>query len=176
MIKACLPPLVDRRTRLLILGSLPGDASLKAERYYAYPYNQFWRLLGGAIGEPLASLDYDSRLERLGARCIGLWDTVASALRPGSLDMALREIAANPLRQLIAGLPALQAVALNGGTAARIGRRELGATPLAIVDLPSSSPANTRPFAEKAAAWDVLARYCGGRPLPLGTATGQGRP
>src|SRR5688572_7989456 len=99
--KSCLPPVVDQCTRLLILGSLPGDASLAAERYYAHPQNQFWRLLGGALGEPLAKLAYPARLERLAARGVGLWDVVASAVRPGSLDGALRSVAANPLRELV---------------------------------------------------------------------------
>ncbi|WP_310468182.1 DNA-deoxyinosine glycosylase [Sphingomonas sp.] len=157
--KACLPPVVDDDTRLLILGSLPGDASLAAERYYAHPQNQFWRLLGGVLGEPLAELDYAARLERLAARGVGLWDVVASAVRPGSLDGALRLVAANPLRDLVASLPELSAIAFNGGTAARIGRRELGAVAAALIDLPSSSPANTRPFAAKAEAWARLADF-----------------
>ena len=155
--KACLPPVVAPDARLLILGSLPGDASLAATRYYAHPQNQFWRLLGGAIGEPLAALDYDTRLERLAARKIGLWDVVASAVRPGSLDGALRLVAANPLRTLVGELPGLRGIGFNGGTAARIGRRELGPTALTLIDLPSSSPAFTRPLADKAAAWARLA-------------------
>ena len=157
--KACLPPIVGPGTRLLILGSLPGDASLKAERYYAYPLNQFWTLLGASIGEPMDALAYEQRLERLAARGIGLWDTVASAVRPGSLDTALRDIAANPLRQLVAELPNLRAIAFNGGIAAKIGRRELGPTRLALIDLPSSSPANTRPLTEKSSAWARLADH-----------------
>ncbi|MEO5972579.1 MAG: DNA-deoxyinosine glycosylase [Sphingomicrobium sp.] len=155
--KACLPPIVDEGTRLLILGSLPGDVSLAAARYYAHRNNQFWRLLGQALGEPLGALDYDARLARLAARGVGLWDTVATAVRPGSLDGAMREIAANPLRELIASLLRLRCIAFNGGTAARIGRRALGATSLHLIDLPSSSPAFTRPLADKAAAWARLA-------------------
>ena len=155
--KACLPAIVDADTRLLILGSLPGDASLAAARYYAHPANQFWRLLGQALGEPLDTLSYDARLARLAARGVGLWDTVATAVRPGSLDGAMRAIAANPLRELTAGLPRLRCIAFNGGTAARIGRRALGSTSLVLIDLPSSSPAFTRPLADKAAAWARLA-------------------
>lgn len=155
--KACLPPVVEPGTRLLILGSLPGDASLAAERYYAHPQNQFWRLLGGALGEPLPTLDYAARLERLRARRVGLWDVVASAVRPGSLDGALRSVSANPLRALIADLPDLRAIAFNGGTAARLGRRAVGPTALTLIDLPSSSPAFTRPLADKAEDWARLA-------------------
>ncbi len=163
--KACLPPIVDEHTRLLILGSLPGDASLAAERYYAHPHNQFWRLLGDAIGEPLADLAYDARLARLMARGVGLWDTVASAERPGSLDGSMRAIAANPLLKLAAGLPRLEAIGFNGGTAARIGRKALGATELTLIDLPSSSPAYTRSFADKAEAWASLASFAARRQI-----------
>ncbi|MEO5973403.1 MAG: DNA-deoxyinosine glycosylase [Sphingomicrobium sp.] len=157
--KACLPPIVDDGTRLLILGSLPGDASLAAERYYAHPQNQFWQLLGRALGEPLETLDYAVRLDRLRARRVGLWDVVSSAVRPGSLDGALRSIAANALCELIADLPALRAIAFNGGTAARIGRRALGTPALVLIDLPSSSPAFTAPLADKAAVWARLADF-----------------
>ena len=151
-------PVVDAGTRLLILGSLPGDASLGAGQYYGHPRNAFWRLIGGVIGRDLAALPYDQRLAALRAAGIGLWDVVASAERPGSLDAAIRRPEAADLRGLVASLPALRAVAFNGGTAARLGRAVLaGATGVQLIDLPSSSPAHARPFEEKAAAWRVLA-------------------
>ena len=90
-VKAGLPPIASRDARLFVLGSLPGDASLAAGRYYAHPSNQFWRLLGMAIGEELADLDYETRLLLLKERRIGLWDVIASASRRGSLDQAIRE-------------------------------------------------------------------------------------
>lgn len=154
--KSCLPPVVNEGVRLLILGSLPGEASLAAERYYAHPRNQFWRLLEAVLGEPLQSLAYEERLRTLLSRGIGLWDTVASARRKGSLDGAMRDISANALHELIARLPVLEAVAFNGGTSSRIGRRELGVTRLALIDLPSSSPALTIPFDAKAECWTAI--------------------
>ena len=154
--KSCLPPVVTDEVRLLILGSLPGEASLAAERYYAHPRNQFWRLLETVLGEPLDALAYEERLRSLLRRGVGLWDTIASAERKGSLDGAMRSIARNPLPQLISRLPRLEAIGFNGGTAARIGRRELGATALQLIDLPSSSPALTVPFDEKARRWVAL--------------------
>jgi hypoxanthine-DNA glycosylase len=161
-IKHGLPPVARSDARLFILGSLPGDASLAAARYYAHPRNGFWRLVGQVIGEDLASLDYPARLERLKAHRIGLWDVVAHATRPGSLDQAIRGAGHNPLADYFGGFPQLEAIAFNGGTAAAAGRRVLqGATALTLIDLPSSSPANTRPFEEKARAWAALRRYCG---------------
>lgn len=159
MIKRSFPPVVDARTRLLILGSLPGEASLKVQRYYAHPQNAFWRLLGGAVGIDLASLDYDARLQTLLSRKIGLWDVVAGATRQGSLDGAIRDAEANDLPALVATLPDLRAIAFNGKTAARLGRLPLGPTPLTLIDLPSSSPAYTLSFAEKGARWAGLAAF-----------------
>jgi hypoxanthine-DNA glycosylase len=162
--KSCLPPVVDAGVRLLILGSLPGEASLAAERYYAHPRNGFWRLLETVLEEPLEPLSYEARLGRVLSRGVGLWDTVASAERRGSLDGAMRAVAANPLRDLVQTLPELRAVAFNGGTAARIGRREMGGTFLTLIDLPSSSPALTLPFAAKAERWAALRPFVIDRP------------
>ena len=156
-LKRAFDPVVDARTRLLILGSLPGDASLKAGQYYGHPQNGFWRLVGGVIGIDLVALPYAERLEALKAAGVGLWDVIASAERTGSLDAAIRNAAAADLNRLVDSLPRLRAVAFNGGTAARLGRRSL--TPRAnidLIDLPSSSPAYTRPLAEKATAWGGL--------------------
>jgi hypoxanthine-DNA glycosylase len=167
IVKHGLPPVARNDARLFILGSLPGDASLAAKRYYAHPQNNFWRLVGSLIGEELQPLDYDARLERLQANRIGLWDVVAYASREGSLDQAIRGAGHNPLADYFAGFPALEAVAFNGKAAAAAGRRLLADLQgVELIDLPSSSPANTRPFEEKARAWAQLAPYCGDRPCP----------
>lgn len=160
--KAGFKPVVDADTRLLILGSLPGDASLRAGQYYGHPRNAFWRLIGGVIGRDLASLPYPDRLAALKAARVGLWDVIASAERPGSLDAAIRRPEAADLRALTASLPNLRAVAFNGGKATRLGRAVLAPAPgVALIDLPSSSPAHARPFEQKAAAWERLADWIG---------------
>jgi hypoxanthine-DNA glycosylase len=157
--KSCLPPVVDADVQLLICGSLPGEASLQAERYYAHPRNQFWPLLERVTGEPLTALPYDERLTVLLSRGVGLWDTVATAARQGSLDGALKQVEANPLADLARSLPRLAAVGFNGGTAARLGRRSLERQRLALIDLPSSSPTYTLPLAEKVQRWAALRPY-----------------
>lgn len=158
--KQSMAPVGAGDARLLILGSLPGDASLAAQAYYAHPTNQFWHLLGGAIGEQLAALDYPVRLDRLAARGIALWDVVADASRQGSLDGAIRDASANPLAAFIATHPALRAVAFNGRTAATLGRRALAGAPgPTLIDLPSSSAAFTRPFTEKLRDWSALGGF-----------------
>lgn len=163
MLKIGLPPVARRDARLFVLGSLPGDASLAARRYYAHPTNQFWRLLGAALEEDLQPLTYDERLERLAARRVGLWDVIASAARPGSLDQAIRSAAHNMIERLLHDFPDLQAIAFNGATAATAGRRLIGqsAGAVRLIDLPSSSAANTRPFGEKANAWAQLVNFAG---------------
>jgi hypoxanthine-DNA glycosylase len=168
-VKVGLPPVAAPDARLFILGSLPGDASLAAQRYYAHPTNQFWRLLGSAIGEALQPLEYEARLERLADRGVGLWDVIASASRRGSLDQAIRMAEHNRIAHLLQGFPELRAIAFNGSTAATAGRRLIGDPPphVELVELPSSSAANTRPFAEKARAWSRLAQFC----LPAQRAT-----
>ncbi|MDQ3078438.1 MAG: DNA-deoxyinosine glycosylase [Pseudomonadota bacterium] len=159
--KQSMAPVGAARPMLLVLGSLPGEASLRAQRYYAHPQNQFWRLLGDALGEPLGDLAYQERLARLAAREVGLWDVVGEARRKGSLDADLREVSANPLADYVSRQPELGAIAFNGLTAAKLGRRILAASDVTLIDLPSSSPAYTLAFADKAARWSVLANFAG---------------
>lgn len=149
---------------MLVLGSLPGEASLAARQYYAHPRNAFWRLVGTVLGEAqLHAWPYPERLQALRQGRIGLWDTIHSAERRGSLDAAIRAAEPNPLAELVAGLPQLCAVAFNGATAARIGRRALAGAPrtdLALIDLPSSSPAHAAlSLADKQAIWLELGRH-----------------
>lgn len=158
--KSSFPPQITPHTRLLILGSLPGEASLAARQYYAHPRNRFWHLMGHMLGEDLVTLPYDQRLTVLEIRHIGLWDAVASALRPGSLDTAIRDHVANPLADLAASLPHLQAVACNGQKAAQIAAPELAGSGVPVIALPSSSPAHAAmPLAEKQRRWDELRRF-----------------
>lgn len=159
-VKRSMAPVGSSDARLLILGSLPGEASLRAQRYYSHPQNQFWRLLGAAIGEQLTDLDYEQRLERLAERRIALWDVVGEARREGSLDGAIRGATPNRLADYVATHPRLEAIAFNGQTAARLGRLALAqiAGP-ALIDLPSSSPAYTLPLAWKLERWSELGRF-----------------
>ena len=156
----CFPPVVRPDTRLLVLGSLPGAVSLAKNQYYGHPQNQFWRLMSAVIERELAALDYDARLEALLDGHVGLWDTVAAATRKGSLDADIRLHAASDVAALAGTLPELRAVAFNGGTSARIGRAQLaGVGTLDLIDLPSSSPANTLAFEKKRDVWLRLRFY-----------------
>ena len=151
---ASFAPHVAPDARLLILGSLPGARSLAERRYYAHPTNQFWRLVGEVIGQPLAAMIYEARLATLADAKIGLWDVIRSAERRTSSDSHIREADPHDLAALVSNRPDLRMIAFNGGKAAAIGRRQI-APPgaIAIVDLPSSSAANTASFAATREAW-----------------------
>jgi TDG/mug DNA glycosylase family protein len=162
-IKRSFAPVVDVNTRILVLGSLPGEASLRAAQYYANPRNQFWRLMEPVVAAPLAALPYEARLATLLSAGVGLWDVIRSASRSGSLDADIRNHQPNALVELVATLPSLRAVAFNGGKASALGRQLLGDTrALTLVSLPSSSPAHTAPFDSKRLKWSELGRLLGG--------------
>ncbi len=162
-LKSSFGAVVDGETRLLILGSLPGERSLADRQYYAHPTNRFWELAGAVIGAELRALSYPERLAALARAGVGLWDTVATATRTGSLDSAIRDARANDLAALVERLPGLRAVAFNGGTSARLGRVQLQGTRLAQIDLPSSSAAHAGlSFAAKRERWLELQAYLDG--------------
>lgn len=158
--KSSFAPITDARTRILLLGSLPGDISLRRAQYYGNPRNQFWRLMEAVTGRRLIELDYADRLAALLEAGVGLWDVIASAERRGSLDGDIRGHVPNRLGDFAATLPALKVIAFNGGKAAAIGRRQLHASPAyEVIALPSSSPAHTLAFEHKLAAWRTLAAF-----------------
>ncbi len=148
-----LAPIVSRRTRLVILGSFPGVASLAAGQYYGHPRNHFWPIVGTLLGEPLVSLSYARRITRLRERGLGLWDVYAACRREGSLDASIQDAVPNDLASLKRRAPSLVAVAHNGGESARSMRITL-ALGVQVLRLPSSSPANASwSFERKLAAW-----------------------
>ncbi|MEO8723849.1 MAG: DNA-deoxyinosine glycosylase [Sphingobium sp.] len=161
-LKSCFAPVVDGATRLLILGSLPGECSLAAGQYYANPGNDFWRLVGAVVGVDLVALGYEDRLRAIQVHGIGLWDVIAQAERVGSLDSAIRNERHSALGALVDTLPALVAIAFNGQKAAKVGLRQLGedAQRFRIFTLLSSSGACAVMKAVKWADWmrlgDVL--------------------
>lgn len=155
-----LGPVIGPGTRVVILGSFPGIASLQAQQYYGHPRNQFWPILSALWGVDLVALPYPQRLEALLAHGLGLWDVYASCRREGSLDSAIEEPVLNDLASLRWRAPQLQAIAHNGGESARQ-RRHTEALGLPVLRLPSTSPANASwSFARKLDAWRAaLAPY-----------------
>jgi hypoxanthine-DNA glycosylase len=148
-----LSPVIDTRTRLIVLGSFPSVASLQAGEYYAHPRNHFWPLLSAIWGVDLRALAYRERLQEALRHGLGIWDVYAHCRREGSLDSAIQDAGFNDLAGLKPLAPQLQAIAHNGGESARAMRftRSLG---VPVLRLPSSSPANASwRFERKLAAW-----------------------
>lgn len=148
-----LPAVVSPNTRLLVLGSFPGVASLKSQRYYGHPQNQFWRILGELWSLPLHGAAYEDRIQTVREKGLGIWDVYASCEREGSLDAHIRHAQLNDFAVLMRDCPDLQAVAHNGGESFRHARhtRALG---LPVYRLPSTSPANAGwSFERKLQAW-----------------------
>ena len=158
-----LAPLVSDRTRVLVLGSFPGVASLRAQQYYAHPRNHFWPILqaiwpDGALDAGVSS--YEIRSEYLLSKGLGLWDVYAACERVGSLDSHIRKPVLNDFSTLQRLCPELQAIAHNGGESFRHSMHgaRLG---LPVYKLPSTSPANASwRFERKLAAWrDVFEKH-----------------
>ena len=150
-----LAPVLSRQTRLLVLGSFPGVASLQAQQYYGHPRNHFWPLLGAIWAVDLVGMAYPARLAELRRRGLGLWDVYASCRREGSLDQAIEDAELNDLASLRRRAPALTHVAHNGGESARV-MKQVAALGFTVLRLPSSSPANASwSFERKRAAWQT---------------------
>lgn len=158
------PPVIAAGAYLLVLGSMPGVASLKASEYYAHPRNAFWRIMGDLFGAA-PSLPYGERLQRLQGAGIALWDVIASCERLGSLDSEIvtGSVEVNDFAAFFATYPSIRRVFFNGAAAESYFRRHVrpalpdSVARLELHRLPSTSPAHAaRNYAQKLAAWSVL--------------------
>jgi hypoxanthine-DNA glycosylase len=160
----CFPPIAKPDAEILILGSLPGRRSLEAQQYYAHPQNAFWKLIA-RIFDTGSSLPYTRRVKILTANRIALWDVLAAAERPGSLDSSIvqRSARANDFAAFYRAHPQISRVYFNGRKAEELYRRfvlpGMSAEFAAIryVSMPSTSPAHAgMPFAEKLVRWKKI--------------------
>lgn len=152
MQKASFNAVFDPHCRLLILGSLPGDASLTAGHYYAHPRNAFWPIISQLIDVDLTQRPFAERYTLIKQHGIALWDVVQQASRVGSLDTAIQAPQLNSLHTWCTELDQLQIVAFNGQTAAKYGSKLIPRYIKQVV-LPSSSPAYTLSFNQKCHTW-----------------------
>ncbi len=156
------PAFVGDQPKILILGSMPGVESLRQQKYYAHPRNQFWKLLGETIGERLQEADFTTRLSILKRRGIALWDVLESCTREGSLDSDICDEVPNKIPELLRET-GIKIVFCNGGKAYAAFRALVAdAIPedVEVHKLPSSSPAAAAlTYHEKLQRWAVLARY-----------------
>ena len=168
------PPIARRDARVLILGSLPGQESLRRRQYYAQPRNAFWPIMGALCGAG-PELPYRARARRLAASGIALWDVCRAAFRAGSLDASIvaRSVAVNDFGRFLACHPRIGLVCFNGRTAAALYRRRVlpalapAQRALATLELPSTSPAHAAlPLAAKLERWQAVAAALASRPAP----------
>lgn len=157
------PPITTPDMRVLILGSMPGEASLRLQQYYAHPQNTFWKIMGELVGAG-RELEYHERLDRLRQHGIGLWDVLESCHRPNSsLDSAITNMQANDFARLFAEHQTLTHVFFNGGKAQEAYRRHvLKSLPesydyLRYTRLPSTSPAHAgMHYQQKLDVWQQI--------------------
>ena len=160
----CFPPIETAGAEILILGSLPGRKSLEMQQYYAHPQNAFWKLMARIFATE-SSLPYTQRVEILTANGIALWDVLAAAERPGSLDSSIVHASAqaNDFEAFYRTHPQIRRVYFNGRKAEELYGRfvlpGLSAEFAAVrhVSMPSTSPAHAgMPFAEKLERWKEI--------------------
>lgn len=158
MIKRGFLPVLDENTKILILGSLPSDESIRKQQYYGNPGNDFWRLLGQALGEDLQGMGYDRRLDTLRHNGIGLWDVFKAGSRDGSLDTGIGSEELNEFSVLKSLAPELRLVCFNGKKAGEYEPllREMG---YGTKVLPSSSGANRRFSKKRIMEWEAVFKH-----------------
>lgn len=157
MFKKSFAPIIPEKSKLLILGSLPGDKSLQENQYYAHPQNRFWKTLALLLSAPIP-LDYASRVDLLHQHHIALWDVCEAAIRKGSMDTDILEESPNKIDQLLQDNPDIKAVCFNGQKAQKLFDKYFKRTAgIQYITLPSTSPANAGFNQERLlGAWEVV--------------------
>jgi hypoxanthine-DNA glycosylase len=150
-------PLADGRSRVLVLGTMPGPEALRKQEYYGFKGNHFWKIMSDLLADGRA-LDYGEKLALLRRHRIAVWDVLASCAREGAADSAIRDPAPNDIPGLLARHPGIHTIICNGTTSARLFARYFGGTvAVPMIPLPSTSPAHaTMPYALKRARWTVV--------------------
>jgi hypoxanthine-DNA glycosylase len=161
--KRSFPPIADERARVLVLGTLPGEESLRRAEYYAHSRNLFWPIVF-ALFDTTPATDYAERLAFVMSRRIALWDVCELGEREASADSTIRRERPNAIDRLLDAHPLIRAVAFNGSGAQRLYDRHFTRrTELAYLALPSTSPAHARlDFAAKLARWTALREVLSG--------------
>lgn len=162
MLSFGFPPISSPSARVLILGSLPGQRSLELGGYYASLQNVFWRIMATRILD--LPPDYAGRVAALVEHRVAVWDVLAAATRPGSLDASIEKDAVpNNFRAFFHAHPNIQLIGFNGATAAKFYDRHVmstltdGQRAIAQQTLPSTSGVHAgMTFAQKVARWSVL--------------------
>ena len=153
-------PLVNRRSRVLILGSMPGPEALRKQQYYGFSGNHFWKIIPALVGTPVSER-YEDRKRLILTHHLALWDVLRSCVRPGALDSAIRNPVPNDIPGLLKRYPNIVAIFINGQFAYKMFMKNYGDTvDLPVEVLPSTSPAHASiTLAEKAKRWSSILKF-----------------
>ena len=153
----CFPPVADKEITRMIIGSMPGVASLNANQYYAHPRNAFWKIIARLFDADYPFENYEDKLSLLLKNHIGLWDVFASCERDGSLDSDIKNAVVNDFEAFLKAHPKVKTLYFNGNTAYKNFIKSFHINKLDLIALPSTSPANARlSFEEKITVWEVI--------------------
>ena len=153
------PPIIDRDSKILILGSIPGIKSLEKQQYYAHPQNKFWKIIFELFNEEFTE-NYAERIAVLKKNHVALWDVIDSCERRGSLDSEIKNEEANQIDKLLEEYPNIQAIFCNGGKSHKNLQKILGKNfKIPIYLLPSTSPLHTISFERKFEDWKKILEY-----------------
>ncbi|MDR2231440.1 MAG: DNA-deoxyinosine glycosylase [Flavobacteriaceae bacterium] len=154
------PPFIDKDSKILILGTVPGVKSLEMQQYYAHPQNHFWKIMFHLLAEPMTS-DYEEKVAMLQRNGIAIWDTIESCVRKGSKDTDIKNEEANDIAELLKEFPNIKAVFCNGQKAFKNLSKQLKNKEVGInfYGLPSTSPLHTVGFEKKLPEWEQILHY-----------------
>ena len=146
-IKQSLEPQISANTKIMVIGSMPGEESLRRQQYYGHPQNNFWKFVAATFPEIELNLPYEKRLSLLLKRGIGLWDVLQSCYRQGSLDSAIKNMEINDFTLLSAKAPQVCKLLFNGKKAYETFIKSKNVdwaeqNKIELVLMPSTSPAN----------------------------------
>ncbi len=151
-------PVKTTYAKSLILGSIPGIASLKAYEYYAYPRNQFWEIIGQLYRhDELKS--YQEKLKVIKNNELALWDVIKSCYREGSSDSGITDIKVNNFAWMFKASPQIKNIFFNGLKAKEVFTRYVDKSlwqDKNLISLPSTSPAYTITVNEKMKKWTKI--------------------
>lgn len=153
------PPIIDKNSKIIILGSIPGVKSLEKQEYYGHPQNKFWKIIFELFNEEFSE-DYTEKIKILKKNHIALWDVIDSCERKGSLDSEIKNEEANPILELLEKHQKISAIFCNGGKSFKILQQILGKNfKIPIIQLPSTSPLHTISFEKKLENWKIIKNY-----------------
>ena len=153
------PPIIDKNSKILILGSIPGKKSLEKQEYYGHPQNKFWKIIFELFNEEFSE-DYTEKIKILKKNHIALWDVIDSCERKGSLDSEIKNEEANPIFELLEKHQKISAIFCNGGKSFKVVHQILGKNyKIPVFLLPSTSPLHTISFDEKLEKWKIIKNY-----------------